>query len=601
MSADFVEAAVKDTRQITSNTPTTKSADDIVCCPNEYYHFGWDGREPPGTWNNHGWRAESERGFVNNPNAEKMSNEIETFLGFPAFYKHDEASAIFVLPPADGKEAVNSPTGCSSHEILFNQGIKPYVAMKQEEYSGRKGEQSKGCIVLCLGVSDQRAAYFNPGSLRNAYGVFLTIDLECGVCELAENREKPCGNQDFLQKIVADLRGIQYEIKYQTLHVLTGKLLNTVEEQSTRLQKSDQMLRQLTTPLQVLSDSIGKTQAEVQEIRAILYEPMEAIFALQGRIAQYFAQNHVIENPDGSRTRISHQPGHYKSEGRIADAQWVLARILATIRGKEIFLASSKEALAYELSILCNAKNDKANPFHQLAVTMLAFIDYDDTYSTLLEAPVAALNAVKQRLFQPFKPDEALAPIDGDVIAALLPTAADIYGLESFRAKDIAIPASINPFATQGHLLRFISGVVSATFNSDCKTFRIICDDKGITIIRQDGRPWIASENISKLFKVLLREIYTFWNGTRPLEENWGDHADPFVRLLRRLPPQYQESENALISQDDSNSLKIQPGTPNNGLFSCICQGKEISIKIDQLEIDYGEKFYVGKFVESTL
>lgn len=589
ISADFVVAKID--RQVPIDVSNGHATN---CCPSHYYHFGWvDGTPQNDTWKKHGWREESDRTFTNDPTKPQRTNEIETFLGFPAFLRHEEANVIFALTPDSSGDAVVKPSGCPSLEMLYNLGIKPFAKSKSEEYSKRAehiGDSAKGCIVLSIGVTDQRAAYFDPDRFKSVYGLFLTIDLECG--KNCQEGDRQCSQGGFLQRIIDDLKGARYQFKYKTLQVLTGNILNQMEEQTTRLRKSDQMLRQLVTPLQSLSDALGKTQVDVQEIRAILYEPMEAIFALQLHIAKFFEQNGIIDNPDGTRTRISHQPSFYKSEDRLADARWVLAHVLATIRGEKVVHTSSDEALKSELSELCRCSKDKTSSFHQLAVTTLAFIDYVDTDGILAKTTVA-LESVKRRLFSPFKPDEALKAIEGDVIAALLPTDATINGLDAFSASDVAIPANINPFSTQGHLLRFISGVVSATYSESeggCKKFMITCCAKGTTINRMDCAPWITPKIIPQLFKVLSRGIQMFWNGSRPLEENWGDHADPFVQLLKKLPPQYQQLGELNVS-DRLTEIRIDKVS----LINCIHEDDGISIKIDQLLIRYCREFYVGK------
>jgi hypothetical protein len=581
LSADFLVAKVHSTLEI----------DGIAngCCPSHYHHFGWvDGKPPRESWINHGWRMKSDREFTNDPNAPKRNGEIETFLGFPAFFRHSEAQVIVAFPTSGASRQTPS---CDSHRILSLQGIEPYLNLKEQEFNTRAKaiDAKKGCIVLCLGVSDQRAAFFDPSKFNWAYGVFLTIDLELPGRNQFGNTE--CVDDEFLSTVIKDLEGMRFEIKYTTLQVLTGRLLNELDERNRSLEKSRQMLQQLNGPLKSLSDALGKTQAEAQEIRAILYEPMEAIFALVPRIAEFFEQNRRINNPDRSTTRISHQPSNYS----LADARWVLAHVLATFRGREILTKTSEDALAEEIDALSKASQDGASAFQQLSVTTLRLIDYAPPDSL---DPIKALERVKERLFSPFKPDNGLRAIEGDAIAALLPAEARItyaYDETTFRMSEV-IPEGLNPFATQGHLLRFISGVVSATFNASeggCKRFVISADQDGLTIKREDMHPWVTAENISQLFKVLAREVSNFNKASRALEENWGDRAAPFVRLLRRLPPEYRSDALKVSKDHDDQIYKIGLGRK----VTLERTGDGVVITIEQLRISYDEVFYVGRSV----
>jgi hypothetical protein len=361
------------------------------------------------------------------------------------------------------------------------------------------------------------------------------------------------------------------------------------ETQARRLRRVNMMMQQLIKPLQVLSDALDKTQAEVQEIKAILYDPMEAIFALQPRISRYFEQNRVIENPDGSSVRISHQPAHYRNS-RENDARWVLAHMLAAVRGKEVIVFSSEEALAREISFYRRAKENSDSSFHHLASVVLGFIgcscDEPD--------PIKALENFKYRLFSPFKPGNAQDIIYWDTISALMPVRAKIDGL----APDaVAIPVGTNPFATQAHLLQFISGVVSATFNSErngCKGFAVSLLD-GSCLTRHEKMPWIVGSELEKLYRVLLREIKRLCDGSRSLDENWGDRTVPFVRLLRRLPPECYEGVLKVADDESSFCLSSRECT-------VVCELKEdgIDMRIGALRLRYGLSFCVTRFVAMT-
>lgn len=81
--------------------------------------------------------------------------------------------------------------------------------------------------------------------------------------------------------------------------------------ESSRLRKYEQMLQLLQSPLAELSRSIGTMQSETQELRAVLYDPAQTIFASSFVLRELFDEQSVIEVSPSIRFITAHEPLRY--------------------------------------------------------------------------------------------------------------------------------------------------------------------------------------------------------------------------------------------------------------------------------------------------
>lgn len=555
LSADFVVAKTRHPhrRQVENAT--------YGCCPNIYYHYGWlEGRPPKDTWHSHGWRARSDREFTNNPNVEKKENEIETFLGFPAFFKHDEANVIFSIP--HHSDCPGQIICCSSYEILRDQGIAPYVRMKREEYSKRAESNSsiKGCVVLCIGVSGQRTAYFDPSDLTSSYGVFLTMDLECGGSGCGTAR---CCDKQFWDNIVNDLRDARYQIKYKALQVLTGRLLDEREAQHRELQKYKQMFDLLTIPLRSLTEALAQTQADTQELRAIIYEPLDAIFVCQPQVAELFDETKPIPELGW---KPEHQPENYQD---LDKASSVLALALARFRG----LSQVNGACNLETQVLFYSDHEKkpSQPYYELSKKLRNVLGLDCWESLSREVKLKDIQGyligLKERFFTSYKPRETQnSPLRWTVLKSFIGNDTVISSVCTCNAatyseqdKFIAVARGSNPLCTHGHLIEFICGVVGRekvraiiamtcptvaqpggmqldTDNASVVKFALALSASGDTMTPGLERAWIqTSQGADELRALINNELENRGRNAISIGQHGNFHA-PFVRLVRRIP-----------------------------------------------------------------
>ena len=86
------------------------------------------------------------------------------------------------------------------------------------------------------------------------------------------------------------------------------------QSESARLRKYEQMLQLLQSPLAELSRSIGTMQSETQELRAVLYDPAQTIFASSFVLRELFDERSVIEVSPSIRFITAHEPLRYSNK-----------------------------------------------------------------------------------------------------------------------------------------------------------------------------------------------------------------------------------------------------------------------------------------------
>ena len=382
-------------------------------------------------------------------------------------------------------------------------------------------------------------------------------------------------------------------ILYRLAHFYSTQL--QVQE-TTRLRRHASMLSALQSPLHSITSALRTVQMQTQELRAILNEPIEAIFAAQNEIADHFQPGKVFKMPMSEgviHVKVEHKPDMYPKDGQ--ECAWVMSSALSKIRGTP--LAQAKDglsALTQEIEQWKTIQNLRSGPYYHLAHSLarLLALEYNDFNSFKVDKTSVRghMEVLKERLFTPFKPDHSLDAFQWSLVHAILPIGIRVSHIDKAT---ICIPTHINPMRTQGHLLAFISAFFSTISNpfEPVKIEPQIADNYGTIFVAPIEYAWV--HNPEKLQREIQREANLALKRAVSLEENWGDLSAPFIKLVRRIPEELLRAEE-----------KINHGF-NFGKFSChlFCD-TGFALTIDTLKICcHRNQFFIGSkdFHENSL
>lgn len=520
------------------------------------------------SWLSHGWKEKLGRVLANAPYDTSLgANELQTLLGFPAFFQHDAGSPIYYCirngaePPddiADSKLEIETELRELAKQVedshvtdFWEKGISPYLGSKKTSFSADR-LFATASMVLCLGIARQQRAYFDPKKFDYGYGVFITIDFQ------TEGIDK-----GRLETISNRLTETKRRFQYKVLQVLVAKLVRELEAQQRELQKYKQMFDLLATPLHSLTEALAQTQADTQELRAIIYEPLDAIFACQPQVAELFDETKSIPE-------LGWKPEHVVDNYEDVDkASSVLALALARFRG--LSQVNGACNLLTQVSFFYQEDTNLSGPYHELSKRLrkiLGIDSWDVMRNISLTDAKKCLNHLKERFFTAYKPREAqISPLQWVVLNSFMgdDQVKDITckcNNDSFEEHQIFVVVAKggNPLCTHGHLIEFICGVVGrqpvwATFEMSCPE---IAQPGGISLL--DTKQTYAVKFILSLCDPLqgknhhdcnawiktgepTRELVELLNKERELRRSHagtvGQHGNfhaPFIKLIRRIP-----------------------------------------------------------------
>lgn len=375
--------------------------------------------------------------------------------------------------------------------------------------------------------------------------------------------------------------------------------LQHLHNQAKKLQRSEDMLNELKRPLRALTTELNKTRESVFEIQAILNEPLDTILAHAPDLARFFEESKKIKLFEGVEITVQHEPRNYSSD----EGEWFAARLLIELLGMEVnkFPVEAQEMADQVYKKVKKELEDqikKASNYSEVAKSIFKIIGgkrYSLNNNFTWPPAVEVLINIKERLFTPFKPDCAGNPLTWAVLYAYIPVEPHPFPKsldDTHKLSDVCLSSDVNPFATQGHLLQFISGIISAADTDEVNV--TLQDGKKIKIEKVPNAVWIDSNNIKRLFSQLKREISAFALGSIPLtSDNWGNRMLPFIRLIRRLPDKFVEGETdnennvegkfIVFSRDRTTTLSLEMTT------------NEIKITVENLTISLGANFELYK------
>lgn len=343
-----------------------------------------------------------------------------------------------------------------------------------------------------------------------------------------------------------------------------------------RLHKRDQMLSLLESPLNGLTEAVGRMQKDTQRLRAVLYEPAHAMFAAAPRIAQYFEENREIRWGEIDPWKATHKP---QDEHDVRVLRCSLAAIICEIFGETDFDPINEGALwgyAEGCLIPKHSGSDAFSSLRELCRTVLSLqagdlVGKDDASqsdATIKSRLQSALGRIKDALFRPYKDGDRKYPllplalvvydifdkakitardkavdeiITGSAIEAIVAALQDYvdrfdYAPEVFRGMDI-------PVTRYAHWLAFLRGILSYAKNErsavsvDC-TVTIADDGTEISIeFFQSGDGKLVPCAVYDVEKMssFWREMTTWiGKGDKP---NKGNFEGPFTTLMTVMVP----------------------------------------------------------------
>lgn len=437
----------------------------------------------------------------------------------------------------------------------FRKALEDWnIAIKTYHLENIKSKKGEGNYLWSLSIG----THLLPDGLDKWHDDPI-LNSRCGLFLIIATKSK---NLDDITSLVVG------HIKNILTQYLAQGVYDVAVNKQIEAEKSAKMLSLLQAPLRRLTEAHRQIQEDTQELRAILYEPSEGIFAVQKEIAELFDEGDTILNPDKSRVILEHQPSKYIEED---DARWVLSHTLSRFRGGELRGIDAKDALDREICALKLSKSKPNEPLHEYAksIERLLGINLDTMTSELISTikPIEKLEDIKKILFTPFKPDRSNDNIRWSLLPPLLPSKVTIGTVtintvpspSSDQSSLIWVVSGANPFTIQGHLLKFVCRLIAQHLknNSDssvsvdfelsgCRmssmsTTTIDSATNATVMFLSNEKDWIKkdsdeSDGIDKLHALLNKEIINKQNGVVELGEH-GDFHLPFVTLIRRFPP----------------------------------------------------------------
>lgn len=324
-----------------------------------------------------------------------------------------------------------------------------------------------------------------------------------------------------------------------------------LSEEAEQLRKFRDAFQLIQRPLRGISNALSGIQTDSQELRAVLYEPEEALFASYSLIEPFFRGSRKISFPKANldEIKVEHTPDHYTdSQIRLATAV-----ICSAVFGEQDKLLEEQDesgilATAAKIMVQASARDSLKN----LAEDLKWLVEHDLIALFQTPAPkagwpekdryVTALNNIKAALFTPFKmdanqwPQAALQLLHRDRCFAEAGTKLKILGTDKTNE-----PPSSNPLpdvkqkfpCSYATLITFLRDVAYAATASDKQTDSMSFDEspsaKFSLVFRQE--PHIEVSYIRERCYAVLG-LDRNW---RVEGANYGDMTRAFVLFTNRL------------------------------------------------------------------
>ncbi len=200
---------------------------------------------------------------------------------------------------------------------LLDQFSAELIEGEISEYFGHYNGEKKPLDALPIAISRLSGwkCCNKPAKLGNSMFAWSASELHVLISDLGSDSDVVLQPQENTILPTEDpaLTFAVSRFAHKVRRIYRGLSVLHARAESTRLRKYEQMLQLLQHPLAELSRSIGAMQRNTQELRAVLYEPEEALFASYSIIEPLFHENHEIKFQKANLPliKVKHSPDHY--------------------------------------------------------------------------------------------------------------------------------------------------------------------------------------------------------------------------------------------------------------------------------------------------
>ncbi len=372
-----------------------------------------------------------------------------------------------------------------------------------------------------------------------------------------------------IRRLLEQVSEVMYLKARQKAH---GKLKDALRSTVAKLDKYHKMLALLMNPLENLTQALEEMQADAQNLRAVLYEPSNAIFAAAPRVTKYFTEGATVG--EGGLTWKSLHNYVSTAKGIMPVAKQTLAALILEIFGKTHPWPENAGALIHRASA-CLLDTDPS--FEELRSQMRLILGTPDIFfledNEATEKYCQAITFLKNILHYPYKEG-------GDIYWA--PFLLVVSGVDSHKKiftffnkknkslydiwKDFA-HAKIEiyqkkfsiPVPRYAHWLAFIQGVVAyAASDKNAQIEQVLVsmseeEEEKTLKITIKFKEKIFTENLQETFDK-MKECAGKSDELRYL----GNFQRPFIEFAMRTTGENHTSEkNTYTIEHDGNKTQI--------------------------------------------
>jgi hypothetical protein len=518
----------------------------------------------------------------------------------------DQEYKIRKIPEFDRLSSSKSTTDSESGE-----GSKPlsisfdeWVGALENVYQG--GSNSGiGTWTLCIGatVASDASHPFDDHQLNECCGLFLTVSS-------SEDLDVVC------QKIVPHIRIRLTQWLGHSFYTEAKRRHEELAKQKTEFEKQAQMLMNIRIPLQGISDALSTMQSNSQVVRAVLYEPEEALFASHAEVAPFFitGESSLFRMAGISDFCIQHDPEHYRDE---RDLKLVIGGLMCgvlvgtkdltsktseediyvcaveSLNGAEdnptmrAIAAHLKEVIFYQNDFLEEIENSKKYS----GLSSLCDWSSSDTAVDLWKSACrTAISNIKSTLYSPFKPETSLWT---SLAFDLLVKNSVFDGLTPSKRTTVDLDFQSDPTPVSfAAVLAFLRDVTVALKSKKRKltTFTVSGDrDKGLKFISLGwncsilaNRPYVDQTFIRNM---VSRVIFSprDW---RVESVNYGDLVRPFVMLANKMMGLHEDNGWRPIRCKNGDCIIIVRQTKGGVTWEFRVKAEEQTIQLIWEKID---------------
>ena len=425
---------------------------------------------------------------------------------------------------------------------LLAESAKNWFDRLRNVYCTNSDDGKAHVWSMCVGatVSSDVFRFFTDHQLNDCCALFITFstthDIEAHKAEIIPH----------LRVRLTQWLGHNFYSKAQAQ-------LFEANNRAVELKKQAEMLRVLQRPLIRVSEALSAMQSDTQELRAILFEPDEALFASHAEIAPFFIEGefHGFKQAGISALPIHHTPDDYL-KGDSMNLQYIFAGVLCAIFGNLDDLKRSRgkrQLIANSIDILSEAEagastKQMADNLKWLLIegNSKLCVSKEPTFSDMLNAAVGAdekrkavviaLRNVKNALFAPFKPDTN--QWHSLPLRLLARNEAFKYAVLEL-ASEVRVNDSPVSYAT---ILAYLRDLVIALNSKTRRLTRLSLKTDGKVVLACEWSEAVAGSNRSMIDCVFVRKtvrrLIRFPREWRVESANYGDLSRPFIMLANK-------------------------------------------------------------------